>query len=82
MAISKVLGTCCVGGFNVKEARELLNKPNNYEVIVMLTIGYVGEKLDLSSKLLRLVRSRKTLSEIANEEVFNKPLVPKKVQED
>ncbi len=38
-------------------------------------------KLDLSSKLLHLTRSRKTLSEVASEETFGKPLVPKKVEE-
>jgi nitroreductase len=81
-AISEGLGTCCVGSFNEREVKELLKIPNNYEVIVMLTIGYAGEKLDLSSKLLRLVRSRKTLSEVASEDVFGKPLVPQKVCED
>ena len=47
----------------------------------MLTVGYAGKKLDLSSKLLHLVRSRKTLSEVASEETFGKPLVPQKVHE-
>jgi nitroreductase len=54
-AINEGLGTCCAGSFNEKEVKELLKITNNYEVIVMLTIGYAGEKLDLSSKLLRLV---------------------------
>jgi nitroreductase len=81
-AINEGLGTCCVGSFNEKEVMKLLKIPDNYEVIVMLTIGYAGEKLDLSSKLLHLVRSRKTLSEVASEETFSKALVPKKVLED
>jgi nitroreductase len=81
-AISEGLGTCCVGSFNEREVKELLKIPNNYEAIVMLTIGYAGEKLDLSSKLLRLVRSRKTLSEVASEDVFGKPFIPQKVYED
>jgi nitroreductase len=34
------------------------------------------EKLDLSSKLLHLMRSRKTLSEVASEETFGQHLVP------
>jgi nitroreductase len=37
------------------------------------------EKLDLSSKLLHLMRSRKTLSEVASEETFGQHLVPQKV---
>jgi nitroreductase len=81
-AINKGLGTCCVGSFNEKDVMEILKIPDNYEIIVMLAIGYAGEKLDLSSKLLRLVRSRKTLSEVASEETFGKALVPKKVLED
>ncbi len=81
-ATSEGLGTCCVGSFNEKEVKELLKIPDNFEVIIMLIIGYPEEKLDLSSKLLHLVRSRKTLSEIASEEVYGKPLVPKKVHED
>ena len=61
---------------------ELLKIPDNYDVIVMLAVGYAGEKIDLSSKLLHLVRSRKTISEVASEETFGNALVPKKVLED
>ena len=81
-AISEGLGTCCVGSFNGKDAMELLKIPDNYDVIVMLAVGYAGEKIDLSSKLLHLVRSRKTISEVASEETFGNALVPKKVLED
>ena len=48
----------------------------------MLAIGYAGEKLGLSSKLLHLMRSRKTLSEVASEETFGNALIPQKVLED
>jgi len=81
-AINEGLGTCCVGSFSEKDIMEILKIPDNYEVIVMLVIGYAREKLDLSSKLLHLVRSRKTISEVASEETFGKALVPKKVLED
>ena len=47
----------------------------------MLAVGYSREKVDLSSKMLHLMRSRKTLSEVASEETFGKPLVPQKVEE-
>ncbi len=80
-AVSEGLGTCCVGSFEEKDVRNVLNIPDNFEVIVMLAVGYASEKLDLSSKVLHLVRSRKIISEIASEETFGKPLVPQKVQE-
>jgi len=44
----------------------------------MITVGYPKEKLDLTSKLLRLVQSRKQISEVASEEEFTKPFVPQK----
>ena len=80
-AVSEGLGTCCVGSFNEKDVKEVLKVPDNFEVLVMLAVGYAREKLDLSSKVLHLMRSRKTLSEVASEETFGKPLVPQKVEE-
>jgi hypothetical protein len=47
----------------------------------MLAVGYPGDKVDLSSKLLNLVRTRKSLSEVASEEEFGKRLVPRKITE-
>jgi nitroreductase len=81
VAVSEGLGTCCVGSFNEHDVKALLKIPDNFEVIVMLTVGFTGQKIDLSSKLLNLVRTRKTLSEVTSEEEFGKRLVPKKVTE-
>lgn len=81
-AVNENLGTCCIGSFDEEEVKETLKVPENFEVLVMIAIGYAGEKLDLSSKLLRLVRSRKTLSEVTSEETFGKTFVPKKIIED
>ena len=78
-AVSEGLGTCCVGSFEEKDVKAILKIPDNLEVIVMITVGYAGEKLDLSNKLLNLIRSRKTLSEVCSENEFGKTLVPKKV---
>jgi nitroreductase len=78
-ATSEGLGTCCVGSFNEKEVKAALKVPENFEVLLLLAVGYAREKLDLSSKLLRLVRTRKTLSEIASEETFGQHLTPEKV---
>lgn len=78
-AVSEGLGTCCVGSFSEKDVKAVVKVPENFEVLLMLAVGYTGEKLDLSSKLLHLVRTRKTLSEVASEEEYGKRLVPQKI---
>ena len=78
-AVSEGLGTCCVGSFSEKDVKAVVKVPENFEVLLMLAVGYIGEKLDLSSKLLHLVRTRKTLSEVASEEEYGKRLVPQKI---
>lgn len=80
-AVSEGFGTCCVGSFNEADVKALLKIPENFEVIVMIPIGYPQEKLDLSSKLLHLVRSRKVISDVASEEEFGKPFVPQIIVE-
>jgi nitroreductase len=80
-AVSLGLGTCCVGSFTEKDVKTVLKIPENFEVLVMLAMGYLGDKIDLSSKLLNLVRSRKTLSEVASEEEYGKHLLPKKIEQ-
>jgi nitroreductase len=78
-AVNEGLGTCCVGSFTEKDVKAALKIPDNFEALAMITVGYAGEKLDFSSKVLNLIRSRKTLSEVCSEEEFGNPLVPKKV---
>jgi nitroreductase len=78
-AINEGLGTCCVGSFDEKQVASLLKVPDNFEVLLLLAVGYTKEKLDLSSKLLRLVRRRKILSEVASLEEYGKRLIPEKV---
>jgi nitroreductase len=80
-AVSEGLSTCCVGSFDEKEVKATLNVPENFEVLLLLAVGYPREKVDLSRKVLHLMRSRKTLSEVASEETFGNPLVPQKVDE-
>lgn len=80
-AVNEGLGTCFVGSFDEADVKAILKVPENFEVLVMITVGYPQEKLDLSSKLLKLVRSRKVLSDVASEEEFNTPFVAKKVVE-
>jgi nitroreductase len=80
-AVSLGLGTCCVGSFTEKDIKTALKIPENFEVLVMLAVGYPGDHVDLSSKLLNLVRTRKTLSEVASEEEYGKRLIPQKITE-
>ena len=80
-AVSLGLGTCCVGSFTEKDVKTTLKIPEKFEVLVMLAVGYPGDKIDLSSKLLNLVRTRKTLAEVASEEEFGKRMIPKKIEE-
>ena len=80
-AVNLGLGTCCVGSFNEKDVTAALKVPENFEVLVMLAVGYPGDHIDLSSKLLNIVRKRKSLSEVASEEEYGKHLIPKKIQE-
>ena len=78
-ATSEGLGTCCVGSFDEKQVKALLKVPENFDVLLLLAVGYAREKLDLSSKLLRLMRTRKILSEIASTEEYGQRLIPEKV---
>jgi nitroreductase len=78
-AVNEGLGTCFVGSFNETDVKKLLKIPEHLEVLVMITIGYPKEKLDLSNKLLRLVGSRKVLSEVVSEDEFGKPFIPQKI---
>ena len=80
-AVSEGLSTCCVGSFNEKEVKAAVGVPEKFEVLVLLAMGYARDKVDLSSKILHLARSRKTLSEVASEETFGKPIVPQKIEE-
>jgi nitroreductase len=80
-AVSLGLGTCCVGSFNEKDIKTTLKIPEKFEVLVMIAVGYPGNHVDLSSKILNIVRTRKTLSEVASEEEFGKRLVPQKITE-
>jgi len=75
-ATNEGLGTCCVGSFKEKQVKALLKIPDNFEVLLLLAVGYPKEKLDLSSNLLRIVRRRKILSEIVSLEEYGKSLTP------
>lgn len=71
-ATSEGLGTCWVGSFNEDEVKKLLKIPDRYKVVALLAVGYPRKKLDLTGKVLHLVRRRKNLSEIVSFEEFGK----------
>lgn len=78
-ATSEGLGTCCVTSFDEQEVAALLKVPDNFEVLLLIGVGYPKEKLDLSSKFMQLVRKRKILSEVVSVEEYGKRLIPEKV---
>jgi nitroreductase len=57
-AASLGLGTCWVGAFNVKAAREVLNLPPDVEPVAFTTLGYSADQLRPKErkKLSELVR--------------------------
>jgi nitroreductase len=72
------LGTCCVGSFDEAKVKQTVKAPDNYEVIMMLAVGYSKGKLDVANKFLHLMRPRKSLSDVVSEETFGKPYVANK----
>jgi len=78
-AVGEGLGTCCVGSFDEKEVAKLLKVPEDYEVLLLVTVGYPKEKFDFLSKLSHLVRPRKLLSEISSIDEFGSEIIPEKL---
>lgn len=62
-AIEEGLGTCWVGGFSQKEAKETLQIPEKYKVVILMPLGFSADKPAL--------KSRKSIEEIVCYEKFN-----------
>ena len=75
------LGTCCVGSFDEAEVRQTVKAPDNFEVILLLAVGYPKEKLDITGKILHQMRPRKSFSQVTSEETFGNPLTAQKAAE-
>ncbi len=69
-ATAEGLGTCWVGSFNEKDVKTLLGVPENLRVVALLAVGYSVEKVSMATKILQLVRRRKSLGEIASWEMY------------
>ena len=65
-ATEKGLGSCWIGHFNQEEAKKILDIPDEYEIISLMTIGYPTEPLVIRKK------KRKNLGEIVCYDVFKK----------
>ena len=66
-----------MGGFDVTKARQMFDIPEDYEVGIMIAIGYQDDHKVLPEKLKEkssLPRQRKPLSEIAFLEELNNPI--------
>jgi nitroreductase len=63
-ATSLGFGTCWVGSFNEDAVKKLLDIPEHFAVVALLSIGYARESVDLTRKVARLIRPRKNVEEI------------------
>lgn len=62
-AVNEGLGTCWIGGFYQEEVKEILKIPENYRVVVLLTLGF--------PKTAGKAKLRKSLKEIVCYETFH-----------
>jgi nitroreductase len=51
MATSLGLGTCWIGAFDKPKVKEILEIPENIEVIGLITLGYSGEKAEVPPRV-------------------------------
>ena len=61
-AVGEGLGTCWIGGFSQEEARDVLKVPKNYQIVVLLCLGFPKEAMR--------PKVRKSLDEIVCYETF------------
>ena len=69
-ATAEGLGTCWVGSFEEEKVRRLLEIPKDLRVVALLAVGYAKEETGIKSRVIRFLRKRKALSEIASWEVY------------
>lgn len=72
-ATGEGFGTCWVGSFDEEQVKKLLNIPEKFGVVALLSIGYQREKMDLTAKAAYFFRKRKELEKIVSLEEFGKP---------
>ena len=77
-ATGEGLGTCWVDCFEESRVKSLLGIPEYMRVVALLAIGYVKEKNSITSRVIKFIRRRKTLNEIASWEVYGNKLMDQK----
>jgi nitroreductase len=65
-ATQEDLGTCWIGSFSESQIRKLLEIPENFKVVALLSVGYPRQKTDNASSK----RERKKLGEMASFEEY------------
>lgn len=70
-ATAEGLGTCWIGSFDEANVRSVVDVPENYAIVAMLTVGYPKEKFDIK-RLLAKGSKRKPMDDILSNEVFGK----------
>jgi len=71
-ATARGLGTCWIGMFSEEEIREMVDLPDQYDVVALLSLGYEKKKRDLWARILHAVRPRKKRGEIVSQETYGK----------
>lgn len=66
------LGTCWVGSFDQNTVKTILNIPEKYKVVALLALGYPANGIELTSKLLHVIKPRKKLEEIYSVNEFKR----------
>jgi nitroreductase len=67
------LGSCWIVSFNDQEIKELLNIPDRFRVVALLSLGYPSSGRSLTSSILHFFRPTKKINEIAFLEEYGKP---------
>ena len=80
-AVSEGLGTCCVGSFSEKDVKETLKIPDNYEVIVMITVGYAARKTRPIQQTAESGAYKKNAKRSLQRRNLRQSLVPQKIEE-
>lgn len=68
-ATAEGLGTCWVGSFNEERVRKLLNVPDNFVIVAMISVGYPRGTAEVGARPTR-PRNRKSMDEIVSFEEF------------
>jgi nitroreductase len=73
-ATGEGLGTCWIGGFIEEDVKHILEIPEKYDVIAIISVGYPLEKLDVLHMPPEQAHTRKSLQEIVGYEKYGQIL--------